>query len=92
MAEYSVVIELLRNASSHGISCFEVKLDSQLVVSQLNGDYQVRHPNLFRQFLRIRLLERHFDYIIYKHIPRHQNTVTNSYANYILDWHLSHTL
>ena len=34
MVEYSVVIELLRDVL-HGISCMEVRLDSQLVVSQL---------------------------------------------------------
>jgi ribonuclease HI len=32
VAEYSVVIELLRDIISHGIRCLEVHLDSQLVV------------------------------------------------------------
>ena len=36
VAEYSVVIELLRDAISHGILSLEVHLDSDLVVSQLN--------------------------------------------------------
>ena len=65
MAEYSSVIELLRDVALHGISCLKVRLDSQLVVSHLNGDYEVRHPSLLCQFFRIRLLARHFDYIIY---------------------------
>ena len=39
--EYRVVIELLWDALSHGINKLEVRLDSQLVVSQLNGAYQV---------------------------------------------------
>ena len=33
VVEYSVVIELLRDAISHGIFSLEVRLDSQLVVS-----------------------------------------------------------
>ena len=33
VAEYSVVIELLRDAISHGVLSLEVCLDSQLVVS-----------------------------------------------------------
>ena len=37
VAKYSVVIELLRDAISHGVLSLEVCLDSQLVVSQLNG-------------------------------------------------------
>ena len=42
VAEYSVVIELLRDAISHGVLSLEVCLDSQLVVSQLNGLYHIR--------------------------------------------------
>ena len=37
VAEYSTVIELLWDAISHGVLSLEVHLDSQLVVSQLNG-------------------------------------------------------
>ena len=33
MVEYNAVIELLRDASLHDITCLEVRLDSQLVVS-----------------------------------------------------------
>ena len=90
MAEYRVVIELLWNALSQGITQLEVKLDSQLVVSQLNRAYQVRNPIILRQFMQVRLLERNFDFIMFNHIPRNQNSLTDAYANYILDWHLTH--
>ena len=45
-AEYSVIIELLCDAISHGIHSLEVLLNSQLVASQLNGVYHVRDPTL----------------------------------------------
>ena len=35
VAEYSAIIELLRDAISHGVLSLEVRLDSQLIVSQL---------------------------------------------------------
>ena len=57
VVEYSVVIELLRDAISHGVHSLEVHLDSQLIVSQLNGLYHIRDPTLLRRFLRVRLLE-----------------------------------
>ena len=57
VAEYSVVIELLRDAILHGILSLEVRLNSELVVSQLNGLYHVRDPTLLRRFLRVILLE-----------------------------------
>ena len=67
VAEYRVVIELLWDALSHGITQLEVRLDSQLVVSQLNRSYQVRNPILLRQFMQIRLLEINFEFIIFNH-------------------------
>ena len=85
VAEYSVVVGLLHDGISNGIRFLEVHLDSQLVVSQLNDLYWVRDPTLLR-----RLLERQFDFITYIHIPRLYNHVADSYANYVLDWHLSH--
>jgi ribonuclease HI len=46
VAEYSVVIELLRDALSFGISHLRVYLDAQLVVSQLNRVYRVHDLTL----------------------------------------------
>jgi ribonuclease HI len=90
VVEYSVVIELLHDALSLGISRLWVYLDAQLVVSQLNRIYHVHDPTLHRQFLRVRLLERNFDYITYFHVPMSLNQITDTLANHILDWHLAH--
>jgi ribonuclease HI len=91
VVEYSAVIELLCDALSMGISRLRVYIDAQLVVSQLNRIYHVHDPTLHRRFLRVRLLERNFDYITYFHVPRSLNQITDTLANYILDWHLAHT-
>ena len=76
------------DAISHGVHSLEVHLDSQLVVSQLNGLYHIRDPTLLRIFLHVRLLEWQFKNITYIHVPRFFNQVANSYANYVLDFHL----
>ena len=57
VVEYSVVIELLRDAILHGVLSLEVRIDSELVVSQLNGLYHVRDLTLLRRFLRVILLK-----------------------------------
>ena len=57
VAKYSAVIELLCDSISYGVHSLEVCLDSQLVVSQLNGLYHVRDPNLLRRFFHVMLLE-----------------------------------
>jgi hypothetical protein len=80
----------MRDTISHGIFSLEVCMDSQLVVCQLNGSYHVCDPTLVRRFLQVRLLERQFDFITYHHIPTSSNYVSDAYANFVLDWHLSH--
>jgi hypothetical protein len=50
----------------------------------------VRDPTLLQKFIRVRLLEGQFDFITYYHIPRSANHVSDAYANYVLDWNLSH--
>jgi ribonuclease HI len=90
MAEYHVVIGLLTQASSLGISRIIIYLDSQLVVYQLNRIYAIHSPILLRLHLQVRRLERMFDYIEYRHIPRELNSISDSLANYIMDRYLAH--
>jgi ribonuclease HI len=56
VVEYSVVIELLHDTLSLGISHLWVYLNIQLVVSQLNRVYRVHDPTLHQRFLRVHLL------------------------------------
>lgn len=88
VAEYSAVIELRAEAADLGIRELVVNLDSQLVVHQLNRRYSIRDQHILRLYLRVRLLERNFDYITYQHIPRRLNTLTDALANHALDRHL----
>ena len=90
VAGYRAIIVILYDALSCGITQLEVRLDSQLVVSQLNRAYQVWNPILLCHFMQVRLLERNFEFITFNHIPRNQNSLTDAYVNYILDWHLTH--
>lgn len=89
LAEYEAVIALMTNASALGIRSLVIRLDSELVISQLTSRYTVRHPVLYRKFLRVHFLEHSFDVISYEHIPRTLNLLANSLANDILDWHLA---
>ena len=88
IAEYSAVIELLSESISFGIWSMIVRLDSELVVLQLNRVYAIRNPVLLRLFLRVRLLECEFDYIEYQHIPRHLNTLVGAVSSIMINRHL----
>ena len=91
IAEYQAVIGLLTEASSQDVRNLVVLIDSQLMACHLNHVYTIRNPVLLRLFWRVRLLERSFETITYRHIPREHNVVADSLANYILDWHISHS-
>jgi ribonuclease HI len=80
----------LTQASSLGISRIIVNLESQLVVYQLNRIYAIRNPILLCLHLQVHRLERMFDYIEYRHIPRELNDVSDLLANYIMDRYLTH--
>ena len=52
--------------------------------------YAIRSPILLRLHLQVHRLERMFDYIEYRHIPREINNVSDWLANYIMDQYLTH--
>ena len=90
MAEYHAIIRILTKASSLGISHMIINLDSHFVVCQVNRIYAIHNPILLRLDLRVCHLERMFDFIEYRHIPRELNTILYSLANYITDRYLAH--
>jgi ribonuclease HI len=90
IAEYSATMELLLDAISYGIQHLVVHLDSQLVVLQLNGQYRVHNPSILRKYLRVKLLERQFEFITYIHVPRSENRLADSLENFALDWQITH--
>ena len=91
ITEYEVVIGLLTEAASRDIRDLVVFMDSQLVVCHLNQVYTIRNPILLRLYRRVHLLERSFEVITYRHIPRVDNSIADSLANYILDWYIAHS-
>jgi hypothetical protein len=90
IVEYNEDVELLTDTISLGIRHLIVLIDSQLVVFQLSNVYSIQSLTLLRVYLRIFLLERHFDYIKHQKIPICLNTLTYALDNYILDKHLGH--
>ena len=82
------MIELLSESISFGIRILIVRLDSEIVVLQLDRVYAIRNLMLLRLFLRVCLLEREFDYIEYQHIPRHLNTLADAVASSMINRNL----
>lgn len=69
-AEYHAVINSLQKAASLSARRVVVHSDSELVIRQLRGDYQVRKPHLGDLFFQVRKLQGNFSSVEYVHLPR----------------------
>ena len=70
ITEYEAVIGLLTKATSQDVRDLVLLMDSHLVVCHLNHIYTIMNLVLLCLFQRVRLLERSFGTITYRHIPR----------------------
>jgi ribonuclease HI len=86
-SEYLALIEALERALNYSkgrIHCF---LDSELVVKQLNGEYEVRDSNLRKLFLEVKRLEKKFEVVKYSYVPRNTGklSIADRLVNKTLD-------
>jgi ribonuclease HI len=84
-AEYQAAIAGLEAALGLGGGDVELRMDSQLIVRQLEFRYKVRNPRLQPFFNRIIELKRQFLGFAVRHVPREQNTRADELANLALD-------
>ena len=85
IVEYSVIFELLSKALALGICRLVFKMDSHILVSQLNHTYSVIHPMLLHKYLMVCLLERYFEYIDYCLVIRGSNMLDDLLDNCMLE-------
>lgn len=64
------------------VSC---RLDSELVVKQLNHEYKLKDERIQKFFLEIWNLMLDFSEVTFTHIPREQNKVADALVNKALD-------
>jgi ribonuclease HI len=79
-AEYEALIFSLLLALSMDIQKLLVYGDSQLVVRQINGIYEVRKPDLVPYYKAVQRLMNKFEHIHIAHIPRGKNASADALA------------
>lgn len=85
VAEYRALIAGLQLALERDVTSIEVRLDSLLLVKQVNGLYRVKAKHLKPLHREaVKLLEQ-FDEAMVGHVPREENTVADALANEALD-------
>ncbi len=84
-AEYSALILGLEEAARLSAEKIVVRLDSELVVRQLEGRYRVKQPHLQNLHQQAKNLLQRFDKVAIQHIPREKNTEADRLANLAMD-------
>ncbi len=85
VAEWTALLLGLEAASKRGIRRLKVRLDSELVVKQLRGEYRVKHAGLQPLHQRAMRLLRGFESVDIAHVPREQNVLADRLVNRVLD-------
>lgn len=85
VAEYSALILGLKEALKHRPKKLLIRLDSQLVVRQLEGSYRVKQPHLLELFHQVQNLLGKFPQYEIEHIPREKNERADRLANQAMD-------
>lgn len=88
-AEYQALCAGLEKARELGATEVECRLDSELLVEQLNLRYKVKNQDLATWFTKVWNLKNQFTRVTFTHIPREQNTRADRLVNEAIDEGLS---
>jgi ribonuclease HI len=85
IAEYEALVRALERARQIGARRLQVFSDSELLVRQMEGEYQVKNEGLRPLYERAAALRRQFEAVTIRHIPREQNSRADRLYNQALD-------
>ncbi len=85
VAEWTALRLGLEAALEHGVASLAVRMDSELVVKQISGEYRVKHPDLQPLHQRVKSLLRKFTHVDIQHVRRKENALADAVVNRVLD-------
>lgn len=85
VAEYRALIEGLKIARQYHPNRLICHLDSELIVRQLNGQYQVKMQTLKPYYDEIQEISAELPDVVFEHIPREDNYRADALVNKALD-------
>ena len=85
VAEYTALVRILEAAVKLGIEHIEVRMDSELVVRQMLGQYRVKNQGLIPLFFQAKALTQRFKSFSIVHVPREMNKEADRLANQAMD-------
>jgi ribonuclease HI len=84
-AEYTALIEGLLQCRAIKAKEVDARLDSELVVKQLNGIYKVKNERMNVFWNKVKDLEKYFTKVTFTHVPRTENKEADKLYNQALD-------
>lgn len=86
-AEYEAVVIALGKLLEMGLRDHDIqfKLDSQLVVEQIKGNWKIKEPTLKSQVEKVQGLLKDFRTVTFTHIPREENKEADKLVNQAID-------
>jgi probable phosphoglycerate mutase len=81
IAEYFGLIRGLKRAIKMKITHLIVKGDSQLIIKQMLGEYQVKSQNMSEMYEIAKKMEEQFESITYEHVYRKYNKRADQLSN-----------
>jgi ribonuclease HI len=85
VAEWTALAIGLQAALEEGVRNLAVRMDSELVVKQISGEYRVKHPDLQPLHRRVVALLRQFNHVDVRHVRRKENALADAVVNRVLD-------
>ncbi len=85
VAEYKALIEGLDLAIRKGVTDLQVFMDSQLVVSQVKGEWKIKNDRLRSLAAKAQILLSKFNSATIEHVRREQNADADKLANQGMD-------
>ena len=85
VAEYSGLIAALQWAVDHGHRRVRVRMDSELVIKQMRGEYKVKHATMQELHADAKRLIAKLDQVTFEHVRREQNKVADGLSNQAMD-------
>jgi ribonuclease HI len=85
VAEYNGLLAALQWAVDHGELDVHIRADSELLVKQMRGEYQVKNPGLQALAARARLLVMELSTVRFEHVRREMNKEADRLSNLAMD-------
>lgn len=85
VAEYTALIKALETARDMQATDLDVRMDSELIVKQMQGLYKIKEPALQQLAAQVLKLKNNFNSIMFTHVRREFNKDADRMVNQALD-------